>query len=66
MITKVSVQDEVISTHNPHPEVAAKRPSKGLVQQTRSILMDASRLASLAPQHEDNVIKILSGSRSRK
>jgi hypothetical protein len=27
----------------PHPEVAAQRPSKGLLQHSRFILMDASR-----------------------
>lgn len=27
----------------PHPEVAAQRPSKGMVQEFRSILLDASR-----------------------
>ena len=40
----------------PHPEVAAKRPSKGLLQRVRSVLMDASGLprlrAGVAPQHE--------------
>jgi len=33
-------------------KVAAKRPSKGVLQQTHSVLRDASRLASLTPQHE--------------
>jgi hypothetical protein len=37
---------------NPHPEVAAKRPSKGMLQQARFIRRDASRLATLAPQRE--------------
>ena len=32
---------------------AAGGASKGPHQQARSILVDASRLASLAPQHED-------------
>ncbi len=29
--------------------------SKGLHQQSHSILKDASRLATLAPQHEDGI-----------
>ncbi|TMJ42792.1 MAG: hypothetical protein E6G89_02980 [Alphaproteobacteria bacterium] len=33
---------------NPHSEVAAKRPSKGLLQQSHPILMDASRLPRLS------------------